>query len=195
VRQLDTQDVAKAPAAPVAFDEVYVAHAAMVMRWAQRLGGPQVDPEDVMQEVFVVVNRRLREFRGQAKLTTWLFRITERVIKSSRRKQRLHSWLSGGTSELERHAGSATGPGPMELVERRQQAEQVYRILDRLPDRYRKVLVLFELEELSTEEIAGLLGTKIGTVRVLLHRARSRFVDLQAKYEASARGTGAEVTP
>ena len=60
--------------------------------------------------------------------------------------------------------------------ERRQSTETVYRILDRLPGKYRSVLILFELEELSGEEIATLTGLKLATVWVHLHRARARFI-------------------
>jgi RNA polymerase sigma-70 factor (ECF subfamily) len=65
---------------------------------------------------------------------------------------------------------------PVDEFERRQASEMVYRILDRLPAKYRNVMVLFELEELSGEEIATLTGLKPATVWVHLHRARARFV-------------------
>src|SRR5262249_44087441 len=57
------------PTSPVA--DLYRAHAQTVARWASRLGGPAIDVEDVVQEVFLVVQRRLREFRGEAEITTW----------------------------------------------------------------------------------------------------------------------------
>src|SRR2546423_1814126 len=65
--------------------EVYRRHAADVARWAARLGGPLIDVDDVVQEVFVVVNRKLPHFRGDAKVTTWLFRITDHVVRNHRR--------------------------------------------------------------------------------------------------------------
>jgi RNA polymerase sigma-70 factor (ECF subfamily) len=57
---------------------IYREHAELVKRWALRLGGPGLDAEDFVHEVFMVVQRRLPEFRGEAKLTTWLYRITLR---------------------------------------------------------------------------------------------------------------------
>src|SRR5438552_1977251 len=59
----------------------YRQHAADVSRWARRLGGPGVDAEDVLHEVFMVAQRRLPEFRGEAKLSTWLYAITLRVVQ------------------------------------------------------------------------------------------------------------------
>src|SRR4051794_41831532 len=74
------------------FGAVYAAHAATVARWAARLGGPSADVEDITQEVFVVVNRRLPEFRGQSRMSTWLFGITAKVAANERRRRQLRQW-------------------------------------------------------------------------------------------------------
>jgi RNA polymerase sigma-70 factor (ECF subfamily) len=109
-------------------------------------------------------------------VTTWLYRITERVVRNGRRKERVRRWL-GNTrrAELEQ-AVSPVHLTPVERLERQQSRETVHRILDRLADKYRRVLVLFELEGLSGEEIAELTGLKIATVWVHLHRARIHFL-------------------
>jgi len=163
------------PAAPD-LDALYRAHAPAVARWASRLAGPDVDVEDLVHEIFLVAGRRLSEFRGDAKLTTWLYRITERVALDGRRRARLRRWFSRTRSlEIER-VFSPSQPTPLDALERRQSVEAVYRILDRMPDKYRTVLILFELEGLSGEEIAALTGQKEATVWVRLHRARARFL-------------------
>ncbi len=69
----------------------------------------------------------------------------------------------------------ASGPG--ESLQRDRDIAEVYRVLDRLPERERRVMILFEIEGLSTEEIGALTGTKVGSVRVRLFRARERFVN------------------
>src|SRR4051812_31687398 len=74
---------------------IYREHSELVRRWALRLGGPGLDVEDVAHEVFLVAHRRLREFRGEAKLTTWLYRITLRVVRKQAAKQRIGRWLRG----------------------------------------------------------------------------------------------------
>jgi RNA polymerase sigma-70 factor, ECF subfamily len=161
---------------PADLDAIYRAHAATVARWVAKLAGPSADVEDLVHEIFLVVRRRLPEFRGDAKLTTWLYRITERVAQQSRRRDRFRRWFSH-TRRLEiEDATSAARLTPVDALERRQATEACYRILDRMPDKYRTVLILFELEELSGEEIASLTGLKLATVWVQLHRARSRFL-------------------
>ena len=156
---------------------LYRAHAAKVGRWAARLGGPSIEVEDIVQEVFLVAKRRLGAFRpdGGGSVTTWLFRATERIVKAARRKQRLRRLF--GTAPVDEAAGTAiAGPIPSDELERRQEIAHVYRVLDRLPERQRKVLILFELEVLSTQEIATLIGARVGTVRVWLYRARAAFL-------------------
>jgi RNA polymerase sigma-70 factor (ECF subfamily) len=164
-------------AAPT-FAEVYARHAQTVARWAARLGGPSADVEDITQEVFVVVNRRLGEFRGEARLSTWLFGITAKVAANERRRRKLRRWwfrlVPSGDLGLER--APVTGEGAVEQIETRERRALFYRALDRLSERHRRALVLFELEELSVDEVAAHLEMKPGAVRVLLHRARAAFL-------------------
>jgi RNA polymerase sigma-70 factor, ECF subfamily len=168
--------VADAAFAPLGLDAVYRAHARDVARWAAHLGGPWIDVEDVVQEVFMVVRRRLAEFRGDAKVTTWLYRITAHVVSDARRKERLRSWLRRTRRDDVESALTSAAPTPVESMERDQSRATVYAILDRLPEKYRTVLVLFELEGLSGEDVAALTGTKLATVWVHLHRARAAFL-------------------
>jgi RNA polymerase sigma-70 factor, ECF subfamily len=159
-----------------ALDALYRAHAPAVARWASRLVGPGSDVEDLVHEIFLVAARRLSEFRGDAKVTTWLYRITERVALDRRRRDRFRRWFSLARSVEIETVLSPARPTPVDVLERRQSSEAVYRILDRMPDKYRTVLILFELEEMSGEEIATLTGLKLTTVWVHLHRARARFL-------------------
>src|SRR4051812_33481472 len=76
-------------------EQVYRAHVQDVARWAARLGGPRTDVEDVVQEVFLTVQRAMTEFRGDAKVETWLYRITQNVVRHRRRKERWRRWLGG----------------------------------------------------------------------------------------------------
>src|SRR4051794_30178031 len=76
------------------FAAIYRVHARDVVRWAARLGGPGIDAEDVAQDVFVVARRRLVSFEGPGKISTWLFRTTEKLVQAARRKQRLRRWIS-----------------------------------------------------------------------------------------------------
>ena len=163
------------PSAAPTFSVVYAEHAATVARWAARLAGPSADVEDITQEVFVVVSRRLPEFRGQSRMSTWLFGITAKVAANERRRRKLRQWwfrLVPGAGE----DAPAGGEGSLAELEKRERRVLFHRALDRLSERHRRALVLFELEELSVDEVAAHLALKPGNVRVLLHRARAAFL-------------------
>jgi RNA polymerase sigma-70 factor (ECF subfamily) len=171
------------PQAGESIGEIYDRYAPRIERWARRLGGPRLDPEDLLHDIFVVVLRRQHEFRGEAKLSTWLFRVTQRVVRWKRRNDAVRRWL------WERHGDDLAGapasvPTPVEELERREHSRRLYAALDRLPEKYRTVLVLFALEGLPGQEIAELLGTDANTVWVRLHRARGKLGDLLVKGKA-----------
>jgi RNA polymerase sigma-70 factor (ECF subfamily) len=159
---------------PASFQEAYRNHAQTAARWARQLGGAEIDVEDVVQEVFMVVSRRLSSFRGEARFSSWLFEITRKIVANHRRRQRWRFWRSGNEESL------ACAPSherdPAAELERRQTVTLFYRALDRLPDKYRTVLVLYEIEGLSTQEIADLRELNLSTVKVQLSRARERFL-------------------
>jgi RNA polymerase sigma-70 factor (ECF subfamily) len=177
-----------------AFAEVYARYAPTVARWAGRLGGPSADVEDITQEVFLVVNRRLGDFRGDAQLSTWLFGITAKVAANERRRRKLrHLWFRLVPAvDLRLERAPAGAEGPVEELERRERRALFYRALDRLSERHRRALVLFELEEMSVDEVAAHLEMRAGATRVLLHRARAAFLKSVVACEleeALARGT------
>ncbi|HEY4187522.1 MAG TPA: sigma-70 family RNA polymerase sigma factor [Polyangia bacterium] len=161
--------------APLTFAAVYAAHAPTVARWAARLGGPYADVEDITQEVFLVVDRRLAEFRGDSRLSTWLFSVTSKVAANERRRRKLRRWWFRLVPDAGEHAPAA-GEAALEQLETRERRALFHRALDRLNDRHRQALVLFELEEMSIDDVAAHLGLRPGNVRVLLHRARAAFL-------------------
>ena len=156
--------------------EVYRLHAGDVARWAARLGGPQVDVEDVVQDVFLTAHRLLPEFRGEAKITTWLFRITQNQVRHRLRRLRLRRLFSSSEEgDILAELPSGT-PSPVDDLERKEARATVYRILDGMSDKYRTAFILFEIEKLPGEDIAQLLNQKVATIWVWLHRARARFL-------------------
>jgi RNA polymerase sigma-70 factor (ECF subfamily) len=166
----------------LSFETLCRAHADQIARWAARLGGPGLEPDEAVQEVFLIVARRLGEFRGDAKITTWLFRITVRVVANQRRALRRRQ----GWARLTRRIVDQTAtddPGPAAQMERAEATRRFYRALDELPERLRQVLVLFELEDMGTAEIADLFERPATTVRVWLHRARRGFIDAWRRHQ------------
>lgn len=165
---------------------LYRLYANVVARWAHRLGGPEIDADDLVQQVFLSVQRRLPSLRSAASVRAWLFRITQNEVRQARRRNQLRGWLGlGGKTEARELQADST---PEDDLERRQARRTVYAVLNRMGEKYRSVLILFQLEELSGEEIADLTGLKLATVWVRLHRARSQFLRLLAELEGLERG-------
>lgn len=156
-------------------DSLYREHVHLVGRWVLRLGGPAVDVEDTVHEVFAVACTRLAHFRGDSSLATWLFGITDKVVRNRRRKHRFWQWLTGSADKTVESL-PAKDPSPLRAFEQAEAAQNVYRILDALSENDRRILILFELEELSADQVAQLLGVNAGAARVRLHRARARFI-------------------
>ena len=179
MRRMTGRDVVATPS----FEALCREHTPQIARWVERFGGPGIDSDEAVQDVLLTVARRLADFRGDAKLTTWLFRITIRVVANQRRAAKRRLILAcltpGGRDRLAQVPDEAAGPGA--ALEQREAAGRFYRVLDALPERYREVLVLFEIEELSTEEIGRLLERPPATVRVWLHRGRAKFIDEWAR--------------
>ncbi len=175
------------PQAVPAVESMYQRYAQQVARWAERLAGPSLDIEDIVHEVFTIACARMQSFRGDSSLGTWLFGITDKVVRHRRRKERWRRWLSGSADETAGHLAS-DNPDPLRLVESNEAAVEVYRVLDRLADRDRQVLILCELEELDAREVGQLLGAHPANVRLRLHRARARFTRAYREFITKNRG-------
>jgi RNA polymerase sigma-70 factor (ECF subfamily) len=157
------------------FTALYSKYVQQVARWVARLGGPGFDVEDAVQDIFLDVQRTLPKFRGEASVPTWLFRITTNAVNRKLRRARRWAWLGKPADEIAERMPAAVRSAD-EQLESHEASEKLYRALDRMTERYRSLVVLFELEELSGEEIARLVGVKLPTVWVQLHRARAQLL-------------------
>ena len=156
---------------------LYAEHVQTVTRWAERLAGPSFDLEDLVHEVFEIAHRRLQRFRGDSSVTTWLFGITNNVVRHRRRKERWRRFLVGSVAANEDAVAriASPHPDPLRVTERQDAVRTVYRLLDTLPERDRQILILCELEELDADGVAALLAIRPANARLRLHRARARF--------------------
>jgi RNA polymerase sigma-70 factor (ECF subfamily) len=170
----DSGDEVRHDGAAFDLDAVYRAHAADVSRWLRQLSRHD-DVSDLLHEVFVVAQRRRDEFRGDASVRTWLYAIATRVVWSFRRKQRLRRLLFLEPKRDEEPPELVEPSTPYSTIVARHAAGRVNRVLDRLSERDRTLIVLFELEGLSAREIQTILGLTPNGVWVGLHRARRRF--------------------
>jgi RNA polymerase sigma-70 factor, ECF subfamily len=155
--------------APPSFREVYDAHFAFVWRSLRRLGVPEADLPDAAQDVFLVVHRRLPEFEGRSKMSTWVFGIAMRVAQSRRKLAHVRREVVTDVPNIEERYDEASAG----IAERAAMSQLLDQALGETPLEQRIVFVLFELEELSGEEIAELLAVPVGTVRSRLRLARS----------------------
>jgi RNA polymerase sigma-70 factor (ECF subfamily) len=160
-----------------AFKEIYDAHAGLVYSVAYRMLRDRHHAEDVTQEVFLEAYRSLDTFRGESRLSTWLYRIAVNRSLNHQRKQKLQRWLS---LDFEDTSGETAGQhvqgepedGPDTLMEKKDTERIVEDAINRLPERQRTAIVLHRYEGLSHEAIAEVLGVTIGSVESLLHRAK-----------------------
>ncbi len=150
------------------FDEVYTAHVAFVWRIARTFGVPVAALEDVVQDVFVVVHRRLAQFEGRAAITTWLFEITRRTALARHRRDDVRR-----TEPLE--VEPAGGADTFAALSRAQAAATVAEILDGMTEDKRVVFALVELEQLSIPEVARMLDLNLNTAYSRLRLAREAF--------------------
>ena len=125
---------------------------------------------DLSQEAFVRVFRSLSSYDPKRPFATWLRRITVNVAIDELRRRRRRP-----ESALEPDLATSDAPDPSRAAELGEQKEAVWEVLDQLPEKYRAVMVLKEIEQLSTEEVAEIIGRPAVSVRWRLHRARNLF--------------------
>ncbi|MBL8953099.1 MAG: sigma-70 family RNA polymerase sigma factor [Myxococcaceae bacterium] len=154
------------------FPALYDDHVDLAWRVLARLGVAAPDLEDAVQDVFIVAHRRLAQFRGDSKLSTWVTGIAVRVAHDYRRRD-----ARKPAEPLEPHEAALEdrGVAPDDAVSRAQAGDLLATLLARLEPSQREVFVLAELEQLSAPEIAELMGTPVNTVYSRLRLARERF--------------------
>jgi RNA polymerase sigma-70 factor, ECF subfamily len=182
---LSAMQVTEPRSGTVDFDAMYEQYFSFVWRMARRLGVSDDALDDVCQEVFVVVHRRLAEFEGRSSLKTWVFGILHNVVL-------VHQRSLGRKSPAHRSAAPLVDPetlvdgaaSPHEQLSNAQAGAIAQRLLDELDEDKRTVLVLVELEEMSVAEVAEALGTNLNTTHARLRAARKQFTQAVTRYRA-----------
>jgi RNA polymerase sigma-70 factor (ECF subfamily) len=169
---------------------IHAEHADFVWLTLQRMGVRDADVEDLLQEVFVVVHRRLHTFDDSARMTTWLFGICLRVAAGYRR--RAHFRMERVTGEVPEQATADEGSPESEAAAGEARA-RLGAVLDGMELEERALFVMFEIDEVSCEKIAEMLGVPVGTVYSRLHAARKSFQKALARFEAREATRGARL--
>jgi RNA polymerase sigma-70 factor, ECF subfamily len=164
-----------------AFEALVTRYQARVYRLACRMIGNDGDANDVLQETFLAVHRGLPAFRADSRFSTWLYRIAtnaalmHRRARARRPAESLEAFLPRFDDDG-RHAGEPAdlraASRADEILDRKDLADKARAGLERLPEIYRDAFVLRDLEELTTAEVAELLGIDAAAVRQRVHRAR-----------------------
>lgn len=152
-----------------AFGELVEQYRDNVYRLAYRMCGNAYDADEAAQEAFVAAWRALPNFRGDAKFSTWLYRLTTNAAIDVMRREKRHQTMGDG--EMIDLADDADSP--QETVERTEQQEAVQKALATLSEEYREVLLLRYMEELDYAEIAEVLQLPSGTVKSRINRAKA----------------------
>jgi len=159
----------------MAFREIFRDHRSDVARLVQRMTGRPADLEDIVQEVFLQVYRSIKDFRGQSRFSTWLYRVTVNVVLMQRRAAKSRPVLHEAPED---GFGADLRDLPDDQVARARRVSAFYRLLDRLSDKKRAVFVLHELEGMSPSEIAKVVSAPVLTVRTRLFYARRELLAL-----------------
>lgn len=163
-----------------AFNELVVQYQNTIVSLCTHLMRNRTEGEDAAQDTFVKAFRRIGSFRGEARFSTWLYAIAVNVCRNKQRSfwQRLFMQsVSTGMPDVDRDLTETieildSTPWPSEQLERKELRDQIKRVLVQMPTRYRELIVLRDIKELSYSEIAGVLGVPLGTVKSGLARAR-----------------------
>jgi RNA polymerase sigma-70 factor (ECF subfamily) len=158
---------ASPPAGVPSLAEIFREYAPFVWRGLRRLGVPESDVEDVCQEVFVVVHRKLGDFEGRSSLRTWIYGICARTASDYRRSGRVRREVVTDAPPDAPQEGAQH-----DTVALKQARATLDRILDELDDDKRAVFVLYEIEELTMAEVAEAIGCPLQTAYSRLHAAR-----------------------
>jgi RNA polymerase sigma-70 factor (ECF subfamily) len=158
---------------PRALRDLFLRYRGDVARIAFRVLGPSPDLDDVVQEAFIQLYRSLSSYQGNAKFTTWLYRVVTNVARMHRRRERSRPQLeSASRVQLEQTDGAS---GPLADAERGERLRALYRHLEALSERKRTVLVLHDLAGLPAGEIAEIVDAPVLTVRTRLFYARKEL--------------------
>jgi RNA polymerase sigma-70 factor (ECF subfamily) len=168
------------------FKTIHASYRPRIFRYLTRLVG-QSEAEDLTQEVFVRVSRGLPEFKGDAKLSTWIYRIATNIATDRVRSRSFKDARSGKT--ISHHEASVDdvdalpdekNPSLERQLMREEMSSCVHNYINTLPENYRAVVILSDIEGLTNQEIAEVLGLTLDAVKIRLHRGR---VKLKEKLE------------
>ena len=162
------------------FSSVYTEHSRAIYYLALRFLSDPQKAEDATHDVFLKAFRKLDQFRGEASLRTWLYRIAINHCQNLRQGWHDRHVFSNADDAVWDNAIAKTD-SPLRVLETKELGQRIQKALDGLPDEYRLLLLLVADEELSYEQVGALVSQTADAVRGKLHRARKAFAVLFEK--------------
>jgi RNA polymerase sigma-70 factor (ECF subfamily) len=163
----------------VSFDELFETYEKPIRGYVLRMVGDETVADDLTQEIFVKVHRKLDSFEGKSKLSTWIYRVATNAcldhFRSGAHKRGKTTVSLDGDLQPEETPLPDNGPAVDDAVIRKEMGGCVREFVDALPGNYRAVVVLHDFQGLKNREIAEVLGCSLDTVKIRLHRARRRL--------------------
>jgi RNA polymerase sigma-70 factor (ECF subfamily) len=166
------------------FASVYYHTYEDVSRWIRALGGPSSEQDDLIQDIYLIVHRKLAHFDGK-NLGAWLYRITAHRVRDFRRLWWFRHVLGKDPLALEKL--ESTDPNPVNVFETAEKRRELERLLSKLSVPLRATFILFEIEGYTADEIADLQAISVNTVRARIHRARKKLVGILKSRRKRAR--------
>lgn len=167
-------------AAVSSYEAIYEEHFDFVWRNVRRLGVPEASADDAVQDVFLVVHRRLAEFEARSSVRTWLYGILARVVRDHRRARVRHDARIAALAAVDHESQ----PTPADVAAAREAARVLDELLDTLDEDKREVFVLVELEQTSVADVASALGLNANTAHARLRAARQQFEAAVARFRS-----------
>lgn len=197
MRTSPTASSCDSPTPMTGFDKLYREHVDLMYRFANRLCGETEAAKDLVQETFLNAYRGFKDFRGEAQVSTWLYTIAARACMRMRRRRKgaperelsLEEFIPTSDGEF-RLQIPVEGQSPEEALQNKQLRRALDDAINRLPKKYKMVLVLRDMEGLSAKEVGDVMGLSERAVKSRLHRAR-----LFVRRELSARGLAGDGHP
>lgn len=170
-----------------AFQEFVGRYQSLIINTCFRLTGDRENAEDVAQEVFFQVYRKAKSFRGQSKLSTWLYRIAVNLSLNFNRKKNLSHYdlqgtgMEAGSEHMEKSYVSSN-QSPDSVLEKKEENRFIREAVESLPEKQRTAFILHYWEGLSYLEIADILKTSLSSVESRIHRAKNALRDIILEY-------------
>lgn len=160
-----------------AFEQLIKMHEQKMYNLLINMTGNKAAAEDFLQEVFLNAWNKLKSFRGNAEFSTWLYRIAINAVLMNRRKKKVNTVsmnapIITATGEINRDFADDWSKSPLATLENTELKNKLTKAIKSLPEKYRAVLVLRDVENIRNDEVVKILGISLPSVKSRLHRAR-----------------------